>query len=73
MAQQEKHGRGYKAPPPTATVSVMVEKGFNEKPFPNASVVFPGDARRQDYGQPGDENGSGMERLRWICWKWEAM
>ena len=39
-AQQEKHGRGYKPLPPTATVSVVVEKGFNEKPFPNASVVF---------------------------------
>ena len=40
MAQQEKHGRGYKPLPATATVSVEVEKGFNEKPFPNASVVF---------------------------------
>ena len=39
-AQQEKHGRGYKPLPPTATVSVVVEKGFNEKPFPYASVVF---------------------------------
>ena len=39
-AQQEKHGRGYKPLPPTATVTVVVEKGFNEKPFPNASVVF---------------------------------
>jgi hypothetical protein len=40
LAQQEKHGRGYKPPPPTAEVSVLVEKGFNSKPFPNASVVF---------------------------------
>ena len=40
VAQQEKHGRGYKAPPPTAQVVVTVEKGFNEKPFPNASVIF---------------------------------
>lgn len=39
-AQQEKHGRGYKPPPPTAQVVVTVEKGFNEKPFPNASVIF---------------------------------
>jgi hypothetical protein len=40
LAQQEKHGRGYKPPPPTAEVSVLVEKGFNSKPFPNASVIF---------------------------------
>lgn len=40
VAQQEKHGRGYKPPPPTADVSVTVEKGFNSKPFPNASVIF---------------------------------
>lgn len=39
-AQQEKHGRGYKAPPPTAEVVVVVEKAFNQKPFPNASVIF---------------------------------
>lgn len=39
-AQQERHGRGYKPPPPTATVVVTVQKGFNEKPFPNASVIF---------------------------------
>ncbi len=39
-AQQEKHGRGYKPPPPTATVVVSVEKAANGKPLPNASVVF---------------------------------
>lgn len=39
-AQQEQHGRGYKPPPPTAEVTVTVEKAFNSKPFPNASVVF---------------------------------
>lgn len=39
-AQQERHGRGYKPPPPTATVVVTVEKGFNGKPYPNASVIF---------------------------------
>lgn len=39
-AQQEKHGRGYKAPPPTATVQVTVEKAANEKPLANASVIF---------------------------------
>ena len=40
VAQQEKHGRGYKAPPPTAQVVVTVEKSFNEKPMQNASVIF---------------------------------
>ena len=39
-AQQERHGRGYKAPPATAEVTVIVEKAFNEKVLPNASVVF---------------------------------
>lgn len=39
-AQQEKHGRGYKAPPATATVLVTVEKASNEKPLSNASVIF---------------------------------
>lgn len=39
-AQQERHGRGYKPPPPTATVVVTVEKGLNGKPMPNASVIF---------------------------------
>ncbi len=38
--QQEKHGRGYKPPPPTAEVAVTVEKAFNSKPMPNASVIF---------------------------------
>lgn len=40
VAQLEQHARGYKPPPPTAQVTVLVEKGFNEKPFPNASVIF---------------------------------
>ncbi len=39
-AQGEKHGRGYKALPPTATVVVTVEKAANEKPLSNASVIF---------------------------------
>ena len=39
-AQQARHGRGYKPPPPTAQVVITVEKGFNERPLPNASVVF---------------------------------
>ncbi len=40
LGQQERHGRGYKAPPPTATVVVTVEKAANEKPLANASVIF---------------------------------
>lgn len=40
VAQQEKHGRGYRPPPPTAEVVVTVEKNFNGKPMPNASVIF---------------------------------
>lgn len=39
-AQPQRHGRGYKAPPATAEVTVKVEKSFNEKALPNASVVF---------------------------------
>lgn len=38
--QQDRHGRGYKAPPPTAEVAVVVEKAFNDKPMSNVSVVF---------------------------------
>lgn len=40
VGQAERHGRGYKPPPPTAEVVVTVEKGFNQKPLPNASVIF---------------------------------
>ena len=40
LAQQEHHGRGYKPPPATATVVVTVQKAANEKPMPNASVIF---------------------------------
>ncbi len=39
-AQQERHGRGYKPPPPTAPVVITVEKEFNGKALPNASVIF---------------------------------
>ena len=38
--QAERHGRGYKPPPPTAEVVITVEKNFNGKPLPNASVIF---------------------------------
>ena len=40
QGQQDKHGRGYKAPPPTATVQITVEKAANDKPLSNASVIF---------------------------------
>ena len=39
-AQQERHGRNYKAPPPTAAVVISVEKATNGKPLSNASVIF---------------------------------
>jgi hypothetical protein len=38
--QGVEHGRKYKAPPPTAHIVVTVVKGFNDKPLPNAAVVF---------------------------------
>ena len=39
-AQQEPHGRGYKAPPPTAPVVITVEKAANGKPMASTSVIF---------------------------------
>ena len=36
----QEHGRKYRAPAPTAHVVVNVVKGFNNKPFENAGVVF---------------------------------
>ncbi len=39
-AQQEKHGRGYKAPPQTAPVTVVVAKASNGKPMASTSVIF---------------------------------
>lgn len=36
----QQHGRKYRAPAPTAHVVVTVVKGFNNKPFENAGVVF---------------------------------
>lgn len=35
-----RHGRKYKAPPPTAHIEVQVLKDFNSKPILNAAVVF---------------------------------
>ena len=39
-AQDSEHGRKYKPMPPTAHITVTVEKGFNRKPIMNAAVVF---------------------------------
>ena len=40
LSAQEKRGRKYKAPPPTAKIEVTVLKDFNGKPIENAAVVF---------------------------------
>lgn len=39
-ASAQEHGRKWQPPPPTATVTITVLKGFNGKPFENAGVVF---------------------------------
>ena len=39
-ASAEEHGRKYKPLPATAHVDITVLKAFNDKPFPNAGVVF---------------------------------
>jgi hypothetical protein len=36
----QEHGRKWQPPPPTAPVIITVVKGFNNKPFENAGVVF---------------------------------
>lgn len=47
----EEHGRKYKAPPATAHIEVLVQKGFNKKPIMNAAVIFhPIDADGKDEG-----------------------
>lgn len=38
--QQEQHGRKWQPAAPTAPVTITVLKGFNNKPFENAGVVF---------------------------------
>ncbi|HEY3705898.1 MAG TPA: carboxypeptidase-like regulatory domain-containing protein [Terracidiphilus sp.] len=40
LSAQEKRGRKYKAPPPTAKIEVTVLKDANGKPIENAAVVF---------------------------------
>jgi hypothetical protein len=39
-AQDSEHGRKYKPLPPTAHITVTVQKGFNSKPIMNAAVIF---------------------------------
>ncbi len=39
-AQEERHGRKYKAPPATSHIEVTVVKAANGKPISNAAVVF---------------------------------
>jgi hypothetical protein len=39
-AAPQEHGRKWQPPPPTAPVTITVVKGFNNKPFENAGVVF---------------------------------
>jgi len=39
-AAPQEHGRKWKPLPPTAPITVTVVKGFNNKPFENAGVVF---------------------------------
>lgn len=39
-AAAQEHGRKWQPLPPTAPVTVTVIKGFNNKPFENAGVVF---------------------------------
>ena len=46
----QEHGRKYKAPPPTAHVVVTVLKGFNDRPFANAGVVFHATRNGKDEG-----------------------
>jgi hypothetical protein len=40
LAQQERRGRKYKAPPPTAKIVISVVRDGNGKPIANAAVVF---------------------------------
>lgn len=39
-AAAQEHGRKWQPAPPTAPVTITVIKGFNNKPFENAGVVF---------------------------------
>ena len=46
----EKHGRKYKAPPPTSHIEVTVLKKFNGKPISNAAVIFDATLDGKDQG-----------------------
>jgi hypothetical protein len=39
-AAPQEHGRKWQPPPPTAPITITVIKGFSNKPFENAGVVF---------------------------------
>ncbi len=39
-AAPQEHGRKWQPAPPTAPITITVVKGFNDKPFENAGVVF---------------------------------
>jgi hypothetical protein len=43
-------GRKYKAPPDVAHIEILVVKGFNNKPIPNAAVVFHPERDGRDEG-----------------------
>ena len=45
-----KHGRKYKAPPPTSRIEVTVVKKFNGKPISNAAVIFDAKLDGKDQG-----------------------
>jgi hypothetical protein len=46
----ERHGRKYKAPPPTSHIEVTVLKKFNGKPISNAAVIFDSTIDGKDEG-----------------------
>ena len=47
---QDSRGRKYKAPPATSHIEVMVIKDGNQKPIPNAAVVFHSSKDGKDEG-----------------------
>ena len=51
-AQEEsgRHGRKYKAPPETSHIEITVLKGGNDKPIPNAAIIFHPTKDGQDEG-----------------------
>jgi hypothetical protein len=64
-AQQDSsyRGRKYKAPPPTARVTVTVMRAFNGKPLENAAVIFHAMEGEKDTGNmelKTDEDGKSI-------------